>query len=39
MKLIAAITIAVLLIVVVWFGSAVVRLENYRYANSTVYAE
>lgn len=33
MKLIAAITIAVLLIVVVWLGSAVVRLENYRYAN------
>ena len=33
MKLIALALIAVLSLATVWLGSAVVRLENYRYAN------
>jgi hypothetical protein len=33
MKALALITIALLTVAVVWLGSAVVRLENYRYGN------
>ena len=33
MKLIALALAAALVVVTVWLGSAVIRLENYRYAN------
>lgn len=33
MKVLSILVIAALLVAVVWLGSAVVRLENYRYAN------
>lgn len=33
MKVVPILTIAALLVAVVWLGTAVVRLENYHYAN------